>query len=114
MVEFMYIKKSIYFILILLAAVFLNTAVANAQGASPRANLERFYKPITSNELFVNLPPRITDRNRFSANGNFISGENGCPDEIIIGSITDDSSVFGGADIDVAIDGDIIIQCGGF
>ena len=98
-------------------AVVLLTVVSTAalaQGGGNRADLEKFYKPVTSKDLRTQLPPRLGAESRFDGNDALFSGNGGCPDEINIGSVTGDESVFGGTDINVSIDGDIIVQCGGF
>ncbi len=106
-------KRSLQVLTAFILLVSTSTAVM-AQGGGNRADVERFYKPVTSKDLRTQLPPRLGAESRFDGNDAFFTGDGGCPDQINIGSVTDGSSVFGGTDINVSIDGDIIVQCGGF
>ncbi len=80
----------------------------------PNEGIETFYRPIKSSDLIVFLPPRSDDR--ASSLGSFgqsmlFTGGGDCPDEINIGSVSDDTPIFGGIDIELFIDSDIIIMC---
>ncbi len=78
--------------------------------ASKKGDIEKFYKPVTQKDLTVDLPERLDGR--FDTGDALFSGNGGCPDEINIGSVTEDTTVIGSTDINVSIDGDIIVQCG--
>ena len=84
-----------------------------AQGEGP----DQFFRPVTSNDLVTRLPPRANVDRRFSSDtSNFLDFDGrsgGCPDNVLIGSVDGDADVFGGVDIDVVVNSDIIINCGG-
>ena len=79
--------------------------------------LQEFFRPITSKELAIQLPPRTYDHTFESDNalGNSYSDRisGGCPQEIGIGYITQDTPIYGSVDINVVITSDVVINCGG-
>ncbi len=105
----------LYFLAIItLAALGFELSSAVAQQAGPDA----FFRPVTSGDLNTRLPPRL-DQNRILTGGGSdsdffsFSGNGGCPETVLIGSVDGDTEVFGGVDIDVVIENDIVINCGG-
>lgn len=100
------------FLLTLLISAFSYPALAQDK---PNAGVEDFYRGVKTNDLITFLPPRIGQDSLLDDNGeeSFFSRDNGCPNEILIGSVGDDSGIRGSVDIDVVIDSDITIVCGG-
>ena len=100
---------------ILIAALFVLSIpqTAFAQFESP----DQFYRPVSSRDLVTKLPPRTDTDKLLSSDGSnffdFDGNSGGCPESILIGSVDEDADVFGGVDIDVVIDSDITISCGG-
>lgn len=91
------------------------TFVIAQQNAAAQEGPDEFYRPIQSRDLVTKLPPRVGVSKSFSGSeSDFLSFQgDGCPETILIGSVDEDSDVFGGVDIDVVVESDIIIQCGG-
>ena len=92
--------------------VFAGISPAFSQAQNP----DQFYRPVKSKDLITKLPPRVDKEKLLSGNnGDFLSfdGNGGCPETVLIGSVDEDSDVFGSVDIDVVIENDIIIDCGG-
>lgn len=73
----------------------------------PNEGIEDFYRPLRHGDLITKLPPRADHGNR---QGDFLSGE-GCPEDVLIGSVEQDTPVFGDIDIEVIIENDIFIEC---
>lgn len=100
-----------HFALIAFTALsFLVSGSAYSQGQNP----ETFYRPIKSTDLHTKLPPRSNQDKRFDENTEALFGNNGCPDEINIGSISEDADIFGDVDIDVFVGNDVFIDCSRF
>ena len=88
----------------------------NSQAFAQFTSKEEFYRPVSAGDLNTRVAPRI-DQDRLLSGGNetdffSFSGSGGCPDTVLIGSVDGDSDVFGGVDIDVVVESDIIINCG--
>lgn len=104
------------FFLPALAALTGLSMMFPSSASAQRQDLDTFYRPVQSTDLFVKLPPRFDDRTGLEAERSlqtpsFFSGSGGCPDEINIGSVTGDTSVFGSVDIEVFLDSDVTIIC---
>lgn len=100
--------------LTLSAVIYLSLGVASAE--AQRASPDQFFRPVTSSDLVTKLPPRLNQNKLLAGNErDFLSfdGSGGCPETVLIGSVDGDTEVFGGVDIDVVIENDIIINCGG-
>lgn len=84
---------------------------------SAQSSPDQFYRPVSSRDLITILPPRVDQDKLLSENQedflSFGGSGGGCPDEILIGSVDGDASIFGGVDIEVVINNDIIVDCGG-
>ncbi|HIF25101.1 MAG TPA: hypothetical protein EYG18_06485 [Micavibrio sp.] len=99
------------FALTAITVTYLLTAgSAYSQGQNPDA----FFRPVKSSDLVTKLPPRLDQDKRFDENTSASFGSNGCPDEINIGSIPEDSDIFGDIDIEVIVGGDVFIDCSRF
>lgn len=99
--------------------VFVFTALISlsslAQTVPNKADVEKFYKPATAKDLRVYLSPQMKSKSdRFNSSDAVFSGSGGCPDQINIGSISAGSGFTGGTDINVSVQGDIIVSCNGF
>lgn len=98
-------------ILIFLICMFVST-FAHAQ-QKPNEGMDKVFRAANSNDLMTRLPPRFDENNFGPDEGNFLDSDGPCPNEINIGAVTQDTPVYGGVDINVVIDSDIVIQCGG-
>ena len=99
---------------ILISSLALWPAIAGASSAN-NTNVDKFYRPVKSNDLVTKLPPRLNQDKNFGRNSAFFSSENqGCPEEINIGSVDEDTDIFGDIDIEVYIGDDVFIDCAGF
>jgi hypothetical protein len=103
--------RPLFFITCIFILALTHTAHAQQK---PNAGKEKFYDPYTHKKLFTTVSPRL--KSRFTQNGlDVFNGTNGnsdgCPEEINIGSIVEDSPIYGGVDNQVFIDGDIVIKC---
>ena len=77
-------------LMLFLAFVFLSAPV-KAQD-SP----DKFFRPVKSTDLVTKLPPRIDVEKNFDRDSAvFTSRDQGCPDEINIGSVDEDADIFG-------------------
>ncbi len=77
----------------------------------PNDGKETFYRAVKHSDLITILPPRNDGSGSLFGKESFFTGGGDCPDEINIGSVTDEDSIFGGIDIDLFIDADITIIC---
>lgn len=102
--------KKIFLILILMSV----SVTAFAQD-KPNSGIQDLYRGVKTSDLITFLPPRIGQDSLLNNNNEdgFFSRDNGCPNEILIGSIGEDSGIRGSVDIDVVINSDITIVCGG-
>ncbi len=96
---------------VFLLCVFIFSIQSASAQEMPHEGKESFYRAIKHSDLITILPPRNKDDSDSAFGRNFFSGGGGCPDEINIGSITEDTPIFGGVDIELFIDSDITIIC---
>ena len=99
--------KSLY---IFIAALIISMPAFAQQ--KPNEGMENVYRGVKSSDLPTFLPPRLDDR-VLGDDEFFRDANGGCPDEISIGSVSGDTNVTGSVDIDVYLDNDITIICGG-
>ncbi|NCO03812.1 MAG: hypothetical protein GW903_06445 [Alphaproteobacteria bacterium] len=99
----------------LLALILLIPSYSAIAQDKPNAGIENLYRGVKTNDLITFLPPRLGQDSLLNNNNEdgFFSRDNGCPNEILIGSVAEDSGIRGSVDIDVVIDSDITIVCGG-
>jgi len=77
-------------------------------------DVDGFFRPVTSRDLVTKLPPRLDLDRNFDRDTISLDSQNGaCPDEILIGSVDENTDVFGDIEIDVFIGDDVFINCGG-
>lgn len=92
-------------------------AVSSVSAFAQQQGPDQFFRPVKSRDLITELPPRQDQDKTFSVNNSnffdFDGRSNGCPETINIGSIDSDTDIFGNPRIDVVIENDIIIDCGG-
>jgi hypothetical protein len=102
-----------FFIGVIAVAAALAPQVSLAEAPpNSKAAVEELFRPLKSKDLNAYLPERFNDAGRFGGETTFFSGTGACPQQVNIGSVADDSTIYGGTDINVAIQGDVIIQCG--
>lgn len=105
-------RKTTLFQAVLFAAALSAAAPAMAQ-SRPNEGMDDVFRASAYRDFGTQLPPRGDGLNFDRMDADFFSSSNACPDEVNIGSILDDAPVFGGVDIEVVINSDIVINCGG-
>ena len=79
-----------------------------------KGDVEAFYRGVKQSDLYAKLPPRVDVERNFDNNVQFSSENQGCPEEINIGSVDENTDIFGDVEIEVFIGNDVFIDCGRF
>jgi hypothetical protein len=95
------------------SVLFLSLLLIAPVKAQDYISPDEYYKPVTKRDLDYNSKT-LTNKSGSFANGAGLNSFNsGCPDEINIGGIGNNTRVIGSVDIDINIDENFRINCGG-
>ena len=101
------------YLLTLPLMVLLALGVVMPAKAQDYISPDEYYKPVTKRDLDYNAKFLARRDGVSGSNSGFNSFNSGCPDEINIGGIGNNTRVIGSVNIDVNIDENFRINCGG-